>query len=72
MPDIEIKFKVHPIIQSYSLKAFPEAEQALKFINENIETDYALDKNSIVCLFEIGQREIKDPRLDFEHLVQTF
>ena len=72
LPDIEIKFKVHPIIQSYSSKAFPEAEQALKYINENIEADYALDKNSTVCLFEIGQREIKDDRLDFGHLVQTF
>lgn len=28
LPDVDIKFKVHPIIQSYTIKAFPEAQRA--------------------------------------------
>ena len=26
LPDIDIKFKVHPIIQNYTMTAFPESE----------------------------------------------
>lgn len=72
LPDIDIKFKVHPIIQAYSMSAYPESKDALKFINEKIESEYALDKNSNVCLFEIGGREINDSRLKFENIVNSF
>ena len=54
------------------MNAYPESKDALDFINKNIEPEYALDKNSTVCLFEIGNREINDDRLDFENLVNSF
>ena len=72
LPDIDIRFKVHPIVQLYSIGAFPEAKTALKTINEKIEPDYKLDKNSLVCLFEIGNRKIKDDRLEFENIINQF
>lgn len=52
--------------------AFPEAEKALKTINEKIEPEYKLDKNSLVCLFEIGNRKIEDDRLEFENIIESF
>lgn len=72
LPDIDIKFKVHPIIQNYTMAAFPESEGAQEYIQTNIDDEYALDKNSLVCLFEIGNRNINDERLIFENFVMNF
>jgi hypothetical protein len=72
LPDIDIKFKVHPIIQSYTMKAFKESIVAQEYIRKNIDDEYILDKNSIVCLFEIGHRNIEDERLEFENFVMNF
>ena len=72
MPDISINFKTHPIVNYYNQHNFKESISALKCINENIESDYKFDKNSNVCLFELGYRELKDDRLDFENFVMNF
>lgn len=72
LPDIEIKFKVHPIIQNYTMKAFRESIIAQDYIQTHIDEEYALDKNSLVCLFEIGNRNIVDDRLQFENFVMNF
>ena len=72
LPWVHLSFKVHPVIQLYSLAAFPNAVEALKLINETIEPDYKLDKNSIVCLFEIGGSDVDDSRLEFGDLLKSF
>ena len=72
LPDVDIKFKVHPIIQNYTMKAFKESQKAQDYILKHIDEEYVLDKNSIVCLFEIGSRKIPDDRLVFENFVMNF
>jgi len=72
LPDIFIKFKTHPIINYYNQKNFTDSEIALKYINDKIDSEYKFDKNSNVCLFELGYRDLKDERLEFENLVMNF
>ena len=43
LPDIEIFFKIHPIIQKMHLSQFPEAKVALDIIQKKIDDTFALD-----------------------------
>ena len=72
LPDISINFKTHPIVNYYNQINFKQSTDALKYINENIDSEYKFDKNSNVCLFELGYRGLKDDRLEFENFVMNF
>ena len=72
LPNIYIKFKVHPVIQHYCIDTYKEAKVALEVIRKEIEPDYDLKKHSIICLFEVGNRKIDDKRLDFESICTAF
>ena len=47
-------------------QSFHEATQAIETIKEKIDPDFVLDLHGNICLFEIGGREVKDERLNFE------
>ena len=47
-------------------ESFKEATIAIETIKEKIDKEFALDLHGNICLFEIGGREVKDERLNFE------
>ena len=49
----------------FKVKEFEQAEEAHRLISE-IDSDYDLDNQGIVCLFEVGYRPNSDTRLEFE------
>ena len=67
LPDIEIKFKVHPIIQKSTATNYQESNEALDLIQATIDEDFNLDNHGLVGLFEIGHRKEEDERLHFEN-----
>ena len=71
MPDIEIEFKVHPILNMKNLQnpIFKEAKIAADIISQKVDQEYILDHKGSICLFEIGKRPISDNRLEFEKFV---
>ena len=66
LPDIEIIFKTHPIIQKSTQNLFPESKIAIDIIKEKIDENFILDNHGFIGIFETGQRKIVDKRLDFE------
>ena len=71
LPDIEIKFKVHPIIQKSTTNNYEESLTALQHIQDTIDPDFNLDNHGVVGLFETGHRKEDDERLHFENFAQS-
>jgi len=71
LPDISVVIKTFPVVQKNNLAHFPEANTALKIIQDEIDEDYKLDHQGCICLFEMGYRDIKDPRLEFEKFLHN-
>ena len=67
LPDIEIKFKVHPIIQKTTTQNYQESFHALDVIRDTIDPEFNLDNHGVVGLFETGHRKHEDDRLEFEN-----
>ena len=69
MPDIEIIFKTHPIVQKSNLISYPEAQQALDIIKDKMDENFVLDNHGYIGVFEVGHRVNNDKRLEFETFV---
>ena len=71
LPDIDIKFKVHPIIDKSTYGNYKESQQAIKVIQDTIDPNFSLDNHGYIGIFETGHRKEEDERLLFENFANT-
>ena len=68
-------FKVYPLVTKLLLNdlesSYYKAQIAIHKIQESVDKNFSLDLVGNSCLFEIGTRQIKDDRLNFETFVHN-
>lgn len=69
-PDIDVKFKTHPIIRKCDMRTFSQSKLAFKKIKKDISSTFHVNPN-IIGLFEIGYRILHDERLEFSKFLQN-